>query len=67
MQYHSVNIESPVLPTPINAALFQDKEDDSKFNLIWNRPEQQGLKAEATLSVAGQPQSRRFSGPRATP
>lgn len=62
MVYHSVIIESPVLPTPINAALFPDKDNESKFNLVWNRPEPQGLKAEATVSVNGHSQSRRVTG-----
>src|SRR5580704_6872446 len=35
MAYHSVSIESPALPQPINAALFRDKES-GVFNLVWN-------------------------------
>jgi len=68
MTYHSVSIESPALATPLNAALFSDKDNKGTFNLVWNRPEQQGLKAEATVSVNGKPQqTRRFSGQRAMP
>src|ERR1700722_15052104 len=29
MQYHSVSIDSSILPAPINAALFQDRESGS--------------------------------------
>jgi len=65
MNYHSVSIESPVLAAPVNAALFPDKEHPETFNLVWNRPEQQGLKAEATVSVGGKPQhARRFASPK---
>lgn len=65
MVYHSVSIESPVLAAPINAALFPDKDHEGSYNLVWNRPEPQGLKAEATVSVGGKPpQARRFASPR---
>jgi len=68
MAYHSVSIESPALASPLNAALFPDKDSKGAFNLVWNRPEPQGLKAEATVSVNGKPQNtRRFAGQRATP
>jgi uncharacterized protein (DUF736 family) len=51
MIYHSVSIESPVLPAPINAALFQDKETGA-FNLVWSRQEiEHAPKAEATVNV----------------
>lgn len=59
--YHSVMIESPVLPAPINAALFQNKDMPGTYDLVWNRPELQGLKAEATVSVNGHAQGRRSS------
>src|SRR5271170_4793585 len=56
MLYHSVSIESPVLPTPINAALFQDKESGN-YNLVWNRQDDpKDLRAEATVNVNVQPQ-----------
>ena len=56
MAYHSVSIESPALPAPINAALFQDKESNT-FNLVWNRQDEpKDLKAEATVNVNVQPQ-----------
>ena len=56
MAYHSVSIESPVLPAPINAALFLDKESGA-YNLVWNRQEEdKELKAEATVNVNVQPQ-----------
>lgn len=67
MAYHSVSIESPTLPAPINAALFQDKESNT-FNLVWNRQDDpKDLRAEATVNVNVQPQqqaqtSRRANG-----
>ncbi|MGE3622344.1 MAG: DUF736 domain-containing protein [Bdellovibrionales bacterium] len=68
MVYHSVSIDSPVLPAPINAALFPDRESGG-FNLVWNRQdENKDLKAEATVNVnvqpqqAAQTQSRRANG-----
>ena len=39
MSYYSVVLESPLLPMPINAALFQDANEVNSFNLVWNRPE----------------------------
>src|ERR1700691_585334 len=51
MAYHSVSIESPVLPAPINAALFQDRESGA-YNLVWNRQDaEKDLRAEATVNV----------------
>lgn len=71
--YHSVSIESPALPAPINAALFQDK-DSGTFNLVWNRQDSgKDLKAEATVNVNVQPQqqtqvqSRRNANPSLIP
>lgn len=69
--YHSVSIESPALPAPINAALFQDKESGD-FNLVWNRQsEPKDLRAEATVNVNVQPQNqvqtRRGANPQLTP
>ncbi len=56
MTYHSVSIDSPVLPAPINAALFQDRESGT-LNLVWNRQdENREPKAEATVNVNAQPQ-----------
>jgi uncharacterized protein (DUF736 family) len=67
MPYHSVSIDSPVLPAPINAALFQDRESGA-LNLVWNRQDEaKDLKAEATVNVNVQPQQqmqpRRSNGP----
>ncbi|MDX2028241.1 MAG: DUF736 domain-containing protein [Alphaproteobacteria bacterium] len=73
MTYHSVSIESPVLPAPINAALFLDKESGA-FNLVWNRQDNaKDLRAEATVNVNVQPQhqtqaqGRRSSSPSLIP
>ena len=58
MAYHSVSIESPVLPAPINAALFQDRESGT-YNLVWNRQDDpKDLRAEATVNVNVQPQNQ---------
>ena len=58
MAYHSVSIESPSLPAPINAALFRDKES-GVFTLVWNRQEDpKDLRAEATVNVNVQPQQQ---------
>jgi len=58
MAYHSVSIESPVLPAPINAALFLDKESGA-YNLVWNRQDEgKDLRAEATVNVNVQPQQQ---------
>lgn len=58
MVYHSVSIESPALPAPINAALFHDKESGT-LNLVWNRQDEaKDLKAEATVNVNVQPQQQ---------
>jgi len=58
MAYHSVSIESPALPAPINAALFLDKESGA-YNLVWNRQDNgKDLKAEATVNVNVQPQQQ---------
>jgi uncharacterized protein (DUF736 family) len=40
MFYYSVSLDSPVFPAPIHAALFHDKEDNIKLNLVWNRMEE---------------------------
>ncbi|MDR3560901.1 MAG: DUF736 family protein [Negativicutes bacterium] len=37
LEYYSVNLESPMLAAPINAALFPDKNDSHFYNLVWNR------------------------------
>lgn len=37
--YYSVNIDSPMFPTPVSAALFPDKGNQGVFSLIWNRPD----------------------------
>ncbi|MGE3622309.1 MAG: DUF736 family protein [Bdellovibrionales bacterium] len=64
MVYHSVSIDSPVLSSPINAALFADKESGG-LNLVWSRQEDaKEPKAEATVNFYGQPQvqTRRPNG-----
>jgi uncharacterized protein (DUF736 family) len=56
MVYHSVTIDSPILPAPINAALFIDRENGN-LNLVWNRQDDvKEPKAEATVNFYGQPQ-----------
>jgi uncharacterized protein (DUF736 family) len=74
MVYHSVSIDSPVLPAPINAALFADRENKGVFNLVWNRQEEEKEpRAEATVNVnvqsqdQSQTQTRRSSSPQPTP
>lgn len=63
-EYLSVSIDSPALATPLNVALFPDKDNRGVFNLVWNRPEAQGLKPEVTTDRA---QSRHFSPPSIAP
>lgn len=50
--YYSVNIDSPMFPQPVNAALFQDKGNPGVFNLIWNRPETQDARPEKVSNPA---------------
>ncbi len=50
--YYSVNIDSPMFPQPVNAALFQDKGNPGVFNLIWNRPETLDAKPEKRSNPA---------------
>jgi len=57
MDYFSVNLESPLFPVPISAALFHDRDNDGTFNLVWNRPETPRPAVEAIVS-AGQAQGR---------
>ncbi len=53
MDYYSVNLDSPILPAPINAALFPDKNNPDTFNLIWTRPEPKAVPApSATGEIA---------------
>jgi len=40
MHYYSVNLDSPLLPSPISAALFPDRCEEHGFNLVWSRQEQ---------------------------
>lgn len=65
LSYYSVNLESPVFPAPLNAALFPDRSDTDQFNLVWSRPDT-APSAEAT-ATASQPQHRRYTGAQATP
>jgi uncharacterized protein (DUF736 family) len=65
--YYSVSIDSPMLPQPINAALFQDKGDQIVFNLIWSRQADNDLKYATTPQSYQQAQtqpSRRNDGQR---
>jgi uncharacterized protein (DUF736 family) len=34
--YHSVQLDSPLLPKPINCVLFE--QNDGSFHLVWERP-----------------------------
>jgi len=43
--YHSISIDSPVLPAPINATLFSDKRTGA-HNLLWSRMEDASPKAD---------------------
>ena len=50
--YYSVSMDSLLFPTPVNAALFSDKNNRDIFNLVWNRPDsEQAPRAEATVNV----------------
>lgn len=63
MDYYSVSIDSPILPAPINAALFPDRENELGFNLVWNRPEVPTLSAEAMATVNQEQDKRqRYKG-----
>ena len=55
----SISLDDPALPASLNAALFPDKDVANAFNLVWNRPEPQVLKAEATVQANGKSQTRR--------
>jgi len=60
MKYYSASLESPLLPAPINAALFPDKNNENSFNLVWNRQEPKAaaeVTAEATAD-AGQDKTK---------
>ncbi len=57
MLWHTVSIDSPVLPAPINAALFPDREGVG-YNLVWNRQDGNDLKADATPQPQHQAQSQ---------
>jgi len=47
MNCHSVSIDFPILPAPINAALFQDRGKRA-YKLVWNRQDDaRGSKTEA--------------------
>ena len=68
MIYYSVNLESPLFPAPLSAALFPDRDNGNMFNLIWNRPDAPKPSADVTATVnvnttaTRQPQGRRFTG-----
>lgn len=57
MLWHTVSIDSPLFPAPINAALFPDREGGG-YNLVWNRQDGNDLKAEATPQPQHQAQSQ---------
>jgi uncharacterized protein (DUF736 family) len=59
--YFSVAIDSPLLPNPISAALFRDRDSIDLFNLVWQRPEQQ-IKAAPDASAR-----RQYVGANVTP
>jgi len=50
-KYYSVNLESPVLLAPINAALFPDKTEYNTYNLVWNRSEGPKPSIEADIET----------------
>lgn len=61
MHYYAVSIDSPVLPTPINAALFPEKKNTNAYHFIWNRKD---VRLEATFTTSP---PRRYMGASATP
>ncbi|MDR3450893.1 MAG: DUF736 family protein [Alphaproteobacteria bacterium] len=61
------NLDSPVLPTPINAALFPDRDNPEQFNLIWNRPDTPKLSADITPDADQARKARRYVGAGAAP
>ena len=63
MAYYSVNLESPLFPASLSAALFPDRENMGTFNLVWERPEAPKPSADA----AGKPQGRRPTQPGTMP
>jgi len=62
MTYYSVSIESPALMAPLYTALFQDRDNSSLFNLVFDRYQQ----TPAVATAAGL-QGRRYIGADATP
>jgi uncharacterized protein (DUF736 family) len=62
--YYSVHIDLPILPVPINAALFPDDDNKGHFNLVWNRRDEPKPAAEATVTATStsQAQGKRFKG-----
>jgi len=58
--YYSVTLESPVFPSPIRAALFPDRNNQTIHNLIWTRPETTALSSEAKVTN-GPTQQRRHA------
>jgi len=62
--YYSVTFDSPFLPAPIKAALFQDFNDVTVFNLVWNRADTPQIEVR---HVVEQQQHRRHVSPGATP
>lgn len=57
MLWHTLSIDSPLFPAPINAALFPDREGGG-YNLVWNQQDGNDLKADATPLPQHQAQSQ---------
>lgn len=60
--YHSINIDSPVLPAPISAALFPDR-NTGEYNLFWSRPEEKADFAATNQFGAGFPPAQTVKAP----
>ena len=60
--YHSINIDSPVLPAPINAALFSDRKT-GEYNLFWSRPEERPDLTASNQFGAGVPPAQTVKAP----
>lgn len=60
LTYYSVSVDSPVLESPINAALFPDRDQENTLNLVWERTKPPRVSADAVLEAQ---QPRRFVAP----
>ena len=54
MDYYSVNLDSPIFPAPVSAALFHDRKASGEFNLVWERPEAFKPSVNATATATSQ-------------